>query len=160
MFQMQVPRIRTQPFVLYVGRFDNNSIVATVISKNKIRTKQVPPILLCTTDIPPDLLVRGEGCLIQARVCRPKKRLKNEENASSVSSVSHQRNNRFQSCEVCIISTLQDLPFLEYSLHGRLLNKLKLKGMNAVFGLDIQITVGDTMIVGVAVSIINFSDFH
>ena len=45
------------------------------------------------------------------------------------------------------------LPFVEYSLHGRLLNKLKLKGMNALFGLNIQITVGDTMIVGVAVSV-------
>ena len=44
------------------------------------------------------------------------------------------------------------LPFVEYSLHGRLLNKLKLRGMNALFGIKVEITVGDTMIVGVAVS--------
>ncbi len=53
------------------------------------RAKLVPSILLSSADIPPDLLVRGEGCLIQARVCRPKKRLKNEDSASSVSSVSN-----------------------------------------------------------------------
>ena len=46
---------------------------------------------------------------------------------------------------------LQQLPFIEYNLHLRLMNKLALKKMNAIFGLKIQIAVGETMIVGVAV---------
>lgn len=44
------------------------------------------------------------------------------------------------------------LPFIEYNLHGRLLNKLKCKGMNSLFGMNIQLTVGDAMIIGVIVS--------
>ena len=46
----------------------------------------------------------------------------------------------------------QELPFLEYALHNRLLNKLYVCGMNAVFGLKIQVSVGDTVMTGVAVS--------
>ena len=42
--------------------------------------------------------------------------------------------------------------FLEHRLYTRLLNKLRVKGMNAVFCLQVQCTVGDTMIMGVAVS--------
>ena len=52
------------------------------------RVKQVPSLLLSTSALPPGLLVRGVGCLIQARVCKPKKRWKGEDSASNVSSVS------------------------------------------------------------------------
>jgi hypothetical protein len=31
------------------------------------------------------------------------------------------------------------------------MNKLKIKGFNAVFGLDLQLQVGETLIVGLAV---------
>lgn len=65
-----------------------NVSCTTYISGCFTRSKQVPSILLSTGEIPPELLTRGEGCLVQARVCRPKKRLKNEENASFVSTVS------------------------------------------------------------------------
>ena len=45
----------------------------------------------------------------------------------------------------------QELPFLEYDLHRRLLNKVYVCGMNAVFGLKVKVSVGDTAITGLAV---------
>ena len=47
----------------------------------------MPSILLSTCEIPVGLLTRGKGCLVQARVCRYKKKLKGEDNASQVSKV-------------------------------------------------------------------------
>ncbi|NWH90585.1 C2CD5 protein, partial [Aegithalos caudatus] len=44
-------------------------------------------------------------------------------------------------------------PFLllvHYEVHTQLMNKLKLRGMNALFGLRIQITVGENMLMGLA----------
>lgn len=43
------------------------------------------------------------------------------------------------------------LPFIEYELHTQLMNKLKLRCMNALFGLHIQISVGENMLLGLAV---------
>lgn len=43
------------------------------------------------------------------------------------------------------------LPFMEYELHSQLMNKLKLRNMNALFGLHIQISVGENMLLGLAV---------
>lgn len=43
------------------------------------------------------------------------------------------------------------LPFIEYELHTQLMNKLKLRSMNALFGLHIQISVGENMLLGLAV---------
>ncbi len=48
-----------------------------------------------------------------------------------------------------VISNL--LPFMEYELHTQLMNKLKLRSMNALFGLHIQISVGENMLLGLAV---------
>ena len=47
---------------------------------------------------------------------------------------------------------MQQLAFLEFKLYTKLLNKLRIRGMNAVFGLQVQYTVGDTIIIGLAVS--------
>ena len=44
---------------------------------------------------------------------------------------------------------------MEYNLHSRLMNKVYVCGMNAVFGLKIQVSVGDTVITGLAVSGLN-----
>lgn len=41
----------------------------------------------------------------------------------------------------------------EYELHRQLLSKLKVKGMNALFGLTVQISVGDNMLVAIAVRV-------
>ncbi|KAM6436215.1 C2 domain-containing protein 5 isoform 8-T8 [Liasis olivaceus] len=93
------------------------------------RKQKVPDVLFTTIDLPMDAVVFGKGCLIQARLCRLKKKTQAEANATSISNL---------------------LPFMEYEVHTQLMNKLKLKGMNALFGLRIQITVGETMLMGLA----------
>ncbi|XP_062990801.1 C2 domain-containing protein 5 isoform X6 [Elgaria multicarinata webbii] len=93
------------------------------------RKQKVPDVLFTTIDLPMDAMVVGKGCLIQARLCRLKKKAQAEANATSISNL---------------------LPFMEYEVHTQLMNKLKLKGMNALFGLRIQITVGETMLMGLA----------
>ncbi|XP_030070262.1 C2 domain-containing protein 5 [Microcaecilia unicolor] len=93
------------------------------------RKQKVPDVLFTTIDLPADAAVNGKGCLIQARLCRLKKKAQAEANATAISNL---------------------LPFMEYELHTQLMNKLKLKGMNALFGLRIQITVGENMLMGLA----------
>ncbi|XP_060240440.1 C2 domain-containing protein 5 isoform X26 [Meriones unguiculatus] len=93
------------------------------------RRQRVPDALFTTIDLPTDALVVGKGCLIQARLCRLKKKAQAEANATAISNL---------------------LPFMEYEVHTQLMNKLKLKGMNALFGLRIQITVGENMLMGLA----------
>ncbi|KAG8438546.1 hypothetical protein GDO86_004928 [Hymenochirus boettgeri] len=76
------------------------------------RKQKVPDVLFTTIDLPLDAPVIGKGCLIQARKLRPKP-----------------------------TPRLSEPPALmEYELHTQLMNKLKLKGMNALFGMRIQIT--------------------
>lgn len=67
----------------------------------------------------------GRGCLIQAQACRYKKDLKTEPTAKEISDA---------------------LPFLEYDLQRLLVNKLKAKGMNAIFGVRITMSIGERMI--------------
>uniref|UniRef100_A0A671KI03 C2 domain-containing protein 5-like n=1 Tax=Sinocyclocheilus anshuiensis TaxID=1608454 RepID=A0A671KI03_9TELE len=93
------------------------------------RHYKVPDVLFTTIDLPTEANVTGKGCLIQARLCRTKKKAQGEGNATAISNL---------------------LPFLEYELHTQLMNKLKLRGMNALFGLRIQISVGETMLLGLA----------
>ncbi|XP_056334998.1 C2 domain-containing protein 5 isoform X7 [Danio aesculapii] len=93
------------------------------------RRCKVPDVLFTTIDLPADANITGKGCLIQARLCRTKKKAQGEGNATAISNL---------------------LPFLEYELHTQLMNKLKLRGMNALFGLRIQISVGETMLLGLA----------
>ncbi|XP_056370693.1 C2 domain-containing protein 5 isoform X4 [Oenanthe melanoleuca] len=93
------------------------------------RKQKVPDVLFTTIDLPIEAVVVGKGCLIQARLCRLKKKAQAEANATSISNL---------------------LPFMEYEVHTQLMNKLKLRGMNALFGLRIQITVGENMLMGLA----------
>ena len=86
-------------------------------------------ILISTLEPPPELEVLGQGGLIQARVLRLKKDLKGEHDAREVSDA---------------------LPFLEYEMHRQLVNKLKVKGMNAIFGLHVSLSLADRMLVGLA----------
>jgi hypothetical protein len=53
--------------------------------------------------------------------------------------------------EINALAISEAIPFLEYDVHRQLMNKLKIKGFNAVFGLDLQLQVGETLIVGLAV---------
>ncbi|XP_066911798.1 C2 domain-containing protein 5-like [Clytia hemisphaerica] len=92
------------------------------------RQDHVPDILLSTTDIPDEIPFIGTGSLIQARVVRLKKKEKGESDAENVSQI---------------------LPFLEFDLHQQLINKLKVKGMNAVFGLKTRLSIGEEIIIAV-----------
>ncbi|XP_039881544.1 C2 domain-containing protein 5 isoform X9 [Simochromis diagramma] len=93
------------------------------------RRQKVPDVLFTTIDLPSEAAVAGKGCLIQARLCRLKKKAQGEANATAISNL---------------------LPFMEYELHTQLMNKLKLRSMNALFGLHIQISVGENMLLGLA----------
>ncbi len=73
--------------------------------------------------------ILGTGQLVEARVCRAKKRAAGEANATLVS---------------------EAIPFLEYDLHRQLMYKLRVMGMNAAFALRWQLTIGENMIIGVA----------
>ncbi|CAL1282005.1 unnamed protein product [Larinioides sclopetarius] len=96
---------------------------------NVCRKGKVPDILFMTIEPPTNVSVNGKSCLLQARVCKSKKDCKGEQNAKEIS---------------------DGLPFLEYELHRQLLNKLKVKCMNAIFGLKVQVSVGDKLIIGIA----------
>ncbi|XP_024137223.1 C2 domain-containing protein 5 isoform X4 [Oryzias melastigma] len=93
------------------------------------RRQKVPDVLFTTIDLPSDAAIAGKGCFIQARLCRLKKKAQGEVNATAISNL---------------------LPFMEYELHTQLMNKLKLRSMNALFGLSIQISVGENMLLGLA----------
>ncbi|KFB42167.1 AGAP001475-PA-like protein [Anopheles sinensis] len=89
----------------------------------------VPDVLITTIEVPEGMAVSGRGCLIQAHTCRMKRDLKSEANGKEISDA---------------------LPFLEYELYKLLVNKLKIKGMNAIFGLRSTITIGERTIVLIA----------
>ncbi|XP_031850241.2 C2 domain-containing protein 5 isoform X2 [Nomia melanderi] len=91
---------------------------------------RVPDVMFTTIELPENVIITGRGCIIQATVCKTKKDLRGELNAKEISDC---------------------LPFLEYELHSLLLNKLKVKGMNAIFGLKLQVSVGERLIIGMAV---------
>ncbi|XP_073841071.1 C2 domain-containing protein 5 isoform X2 [Musca autumnalis] len=90
---------------------------------------RVPDVLLATLEVPDCIQVTGRGCFLQAQVVRAKKDLRSESNAKEIS---------------------DGLPFLEYELHRVLINKLKAKGMNAIFGLRVQVSIGERMLALVA----------
>ncbi|RWS03486.1 hypothetical protein B4U79_05423 [Dinothrombium tinctorium] len=92
-------------------------------------TGKVPDILFMTIEPPAEMPITGIGCLIQARVCRYKRDSKGEQCAKEIS---------------------DSLPFLEYEIHRQLLSKLKVKGMNGLFGLTMQISVGDNLLIALA----------
>lgn len=89
----------------------------------------MPDVLITTIEIPDGVPVSGRGSLIQAHTCRQKRDLKGEANGKEISDA---------------------LPFLEYELHKLLVNKLKIKGMNAIFGLRSNITIGEKTIALIA----------
>lgn len=104
--------------------FSANLCTCLVCGKHK-----VPDILFCTIDLPKNYPIIGRGCFIQARICRGKKDSKNESNAKDVS---------------------DSLPFIQYELHKQLVYKMKVKGMNSLFGLSIQLAIGESKMIAVA----------
>ncbi|KAI9592149.1 hypothetical protein BDF19DRAFT_425641 [Syncephalis fuscata] len=93
------------------------------------RKRFVPEILLTTVERPSELDIVGEGCFVQAHLCRAKKRKEGESNATIIS---------------------EAMPFIEYDIHRQLVYKLRIQGMNAIFGLRIELAIGDSLIVAVA----------
>ncbi|XP_043495134.1 C2 domain-containing protein 5 [Polistes fuscatus] len=91
---------------------------------------KVPDVMFTTIELLENIPMTGRGCFIQATVCKNKKDLRGELNAKEISDC---------------------LPFLEYELYCLLLNKLKMKGMNAIFGLKLQVSIGERFIIGMAV---------
>lgn len=74
-------------------------------------------MLFTTIDLVDNVPTIGKGSFIHAYVCRPKRDCKGEMNAKEIS---------------------DGLPFLEYELHRLLINKLKVRGMNTIFGLKVS----------------------
>lgn len=89
----------------------------------------MPDVLISTIEIPEGIPIIGRGCFLQSHVCRPLRDTRGESNAKEIS---------------------DGLPFLEYELHRLLVNKLKVKGMNAIFGLKVRISIGERMLIGIA----------
>jgi hypothetical protein len=90
---------------------------------------QVPNVIFLTIQPIPELLTVGKGCFIKALVTRSYKKANGETTARIISDC---------------------LPFIEYELHRQLINKLKLNGMNTLYGLKSQISVGESLIIGIA----------
>lgn len=91
--------------------------------------RYVPEILLATVDPPAELDVVTDGYLVEARICRAKKHKEGDSHAAIVS---------------------EALPFVEYDIHRQLMLKLHILGMNAIFGLRFQLTIGHDLLMAVA----------
>lgn len=96
---------------------------------NCCRKRYVPEILITNVEPLPELETIGQGYYLEAHICRPKKRKDGESNATIVSDT---------------------LPFIEYDIHRQLLYKLRIQGLNAIFGLQVQLTIGESLIIAVA----------
>lgn len=89
----------------------------------------VPNVLLATIDFPEGLPVVGRCELVEARVCRLQRRLSGDAQAQELS---------------------EALPFLELELHKQLIHKMRVMGLNAAFGLRVEISHGPSLLIGVA----------
>eukprot|EP00927_Polykrikos_kofoidii_P061158 TRINITY_DN56029_c0_g1_i1.p1 TRINITY_DN56029_c0_g1~~TRINITY_DN56029_c0_g1_i1.p1 ORF type:complete len:1230 (-),score=132.65 TRINITY_DN56029_c0_g1_i1:165-3854(-) len=89
----------------------------------------VPAVLLATVDFPEGLAIAGRTELVEARVCRMKRKLSGEANAHELA---------------------EALPFIELELHKQLVHKMRVMGLNAAFGLRVEISHGPSLLVGVA----------
>ncbi|KAF2368053.1 hypothetical protein FHG87_001188 [Trinorchestia longiramus] len=90
---------------------------------------KVTDILLATIEPPPGIPITGRGCLVQARVFKPRREVKGEAFAKEVSDA---------------------LPFVEYEITKIIINKVRIAGMNAIFGLRVRLSVGERLVVAVA----------
>ena len=112
------------PYTLGKAPFRMNLVACEICKK-----RYVPEILLTTIEPPSNLPIAGIGKLVEARVCRTKKKIQGEQNAILIS---------------------EAIPFLEYDLHRQLIYKLRVLGMNAAFRLTWQISIGSNLIIGIA----------
>lgn len=95
--------------------------------------RYVPELLLSTIDPPGParLAVVGTGQYLEARICRPNPIAKGQDEANA--------------------KLVGDaLPFLEYHLHRQLVHRLRIMGLNCAFGVRLQVTLGENLLVAVA----------
>ncbi|KAI9103092.1 hypothetical protein DFS34DRAFT_351995 [Phlyctochytrium arcticum] len=92
------------------------------------RRKHVPEVLLSTIEPPPDLETVGNGVLLEAHVCRHRK--------------------PHGDARPVVVS--EAIPFAQYDIHRQLMYKLRINGLNAVFGVKIQFSVGESLMTAVA----------
>lgn len=114
------------------------------------RRGYVPDVILSTIELPDDLQVVGTGTLIQACVSRPKRDVRSEQNAKEISDGLPFLGEKANAKVSKNAQTNFYLFETEYELHRLLINKLKMKGMNAIFRLNVQVTVGDKMMALIA----------
>lgn len=107
----------------------NGSSFSTSSRCGLCKAASVPDLLFSSTEFPSELVIIGKPALIQARICRSKKDTKGEVAANELSEL---------------------LPFIDYELHYRLMQKMRLCGMNALFGLKFRLAVGEYMIAAIA----------
>ncbi|KAJ3075681.1 hypothetical protein HDU98_007238 [Podochytrium sp. JEL0797] len=93
------------------------------------KKKFVPEIILSTIEPPTELETIGKSVMIEAHVCRIKKSRVGESHAVIVS---------------------ESMPFAQYDIHRQLLFKLRIHGLNAIFGLKIQYSIGESLMTAVA----------
>ena len=93
------------------------------------RRKWVPETILATIEPSPSLVTRGNGQLLEARVCRTRKAAVGETDAVKISEL---------------------LPFVEFDVQKQLMLKLKVAGMNACFGYSCKIQIGSDMVIAMA----------
>ncbi|CAK4738250.1 unnamed protein product [Aphanomyces euteiches] len=90
--------------------------------------KWVPEMLLSSTEPLCGMAITGSGTFIQARVCRQRRRGTGDTNATIVS---------------------EALPFLEYEMHRQLTAKMRVLGVNALFGFESQVQISGGFVVGI-----------
>eukprot|EP00912_Choanoflagellata_sp_UC4_P000597 UC4_evm2s370 len=98
-----------------------------------IENALVPEFLFCTIDPSRDFPIAGNGVLLHAQVCRTRI-----------------RKGKSKQDDAIIVG--EYIPFLEYDLYQQLINKMRIHCVNALFGLRIQITVGETLLTAVALA--------
>ncbi|ETV98354.1 hypothetical protein, variant [Aphanomyces invadans] len=90
--------------------------------------KWVPEMLLSSTEPLCGMAITGSGTFIQARVCRQRRRGTGDANATIVS---------------------EALPFLEYEMHRQLMAKMRVLGVNALFGFESQVQISGAFVIGI-----------
>ena len=93
------------------------------------KRKWVPENILATIEPSFALEIRGQGHLLEARICRTRRCAPGESDAVKISEV---------------------LPFIEFDLQRQLMLKLKISGMNAAFGYCCRVQVGQSIVIATA----------
>ncbi|KAI8824408.1 uncharacterized protein EV422DRAFT_519983 [Fimicolochytrium jonesii] len=109
-------------------RRDDSPFPMSYIKCGLCKKKYVPEVLLTTIDPPPELETVSNGILLEAHVCRYR-RIHGDSRPGVIS---------------------EAIPFAQYDIHRQLIYKLRINGLNAVFGLKIQFSVGESLMTAVA----------